>query len=572
MNWLLHFCRENNTSYYAFYTGRVGVAYLFLRASESFDNEDYYLNALEIVDGHERFLNDKQTKAELINGLAGTALVFLHLYAYKEDERFLIPLEKYVKEIACRTRLANTGIFWDVSKNNIQGLCGFSHGVSGIGYLFLELGSYFNNNVFYWLAENSFAYENAVFDPTFGGWPDYRKGYFSPDQYREFEEAYTNENIDFFTNPSAMQAWCHGAPGIGLSRLRSIEILGEEKWSADLQTALDYTKKSVQQPSNHSLCHGLLGNAVLFLEVYRKSRDKNILELAEATGLKAIEYNRANKKYLSGIPKAVGVDDHSLFMGIAGVGQFFLQMSDPYNSDSILYPRLNKSKSKKENSFLENFSFEELEINLATNAFPKTMRLCEEHKVLNKISGYLSGKSNNINHTKNLLDCVQKIVKKSSNGQLAEVFTLEQNQHRLFSDVKSSALQELKTRLIIKENSEIIRSNDLLLNTPLIKGDIEVHRTNWNLFDLDNNEKSEYYILFQVASEEVLCYELSQLSHFLLQKFERPKSVTHLIEKVPDDYGKTDSDHWELIVKGQIREFLLAGFLRCYKPNIDPNF
>jgi len=43
-------------------------------------------------------------------------------------------------------------------------LCGFSHGASGIGATFLELGYYFSNPVFYRIALDIFSHEDQYFN------------------------------------------------------------------------------------------------------------------------------------------------------------------------------------------------------------------------------------------------------------------------------------------------------------------------------------------------------------------------------------------------------------------------
>jgi len=45
----------------------------------------------------------------------------------------------------------------------------------------------------------------------------------NPEDERKFTEALLSENWSFFTVPGRMEAWCHGSPGIGLSRLRAYE-------------------------------------------------------------------------------------------------------------------------------------------------------------------------------------------------------------------------------------------------------------------------------------------------------------------------------------------------------------
>jgi lantibiotic modifying enzyme len=63
-----------------------------------------------------------------------------------------------------------------------------------------------------------------------------------------------------------MTAWCHGAPGIALSRLRAYEILKDNAYEAEALVAVETTRHAVESRrlsanANYSLCHGLAGNA-----------------------------------------------------------------------------------------------------------------------------------------------------------------------------------------------------------------------------------------------------------------------------------------------------------------------
>ena len=62
-----------------------------------------------------------------------------------------------------------------------------------------------------------------------------------------------------------MTAWCHGAPGIGLARLCSLQHLDDAAIRAEIGTALQ-TTLAQGFGGNHSLCHGDLGNLELLLQ------------------------------------------------------------------------------------------------------------------------------------------------------------------------------------------------------------------------------------------------------------------------------------------------------------------
>jgi lantibiotic modifying enzyme len=67
-----------------------------------------------------------------------------------------------------------------------------------------------------------------------------------------------------------MHAWCHGAPGIGLGRLRLLRHLDDPTIRAEIEVALQSTL-TAGFGYNHSLCHGDLGNLDLVLEAPGRS-------------------------------------------------------------------------------------------------------------------------------------------------------------------------------------------------------------------------------------------------------------------------------------------------------------
>jgi lantibiotic modifying enzyme len=53
-----------------------------------------------------------------------------------------------------------------------------------------------------------------------------------------------------------MTAWCHGAPGIGFSRLKSLGHLDNPEIREEIDTALVTTLEQ-GFGHDHSLCHGI---------------------------------------------------------------------------------------------------------------------------------------------------------------------------------------------------------------------------------------------------------------------------------------------------------------------------
>jgi lantibiotic modifying enzyme len=129
-----------------------------------------------------------------------------------------------------------------------------------------------------------------------------------------------------------MVAWCHGAPGIGLGRLGALEQLDDTWIRAEIDIALSTT---IQYgfASNHSLCHGALGNTDLLLTAARllnRPEDHEALERATALLVRSIEANG----WVSGVP--LGVETPGLMTGLAGIGYELLRLAEPGKVPSVL--------------------------------------------------------------------------------------------------------------------------------------------------------------------------------------------------------------------------------------------
>jgi lantibiotic biosynthesis protein len=119
-----------------------------------------------------------------------------------------------------------------------------------------------------------------------------------------------------------MTAWCHGAPGIGLSRLRAYQILKEEKYLRDFQYAFDATMRAMKDITNsnhlydYSPCHGLAGLCELLLQSTQVFHIESHNSIAVNTGVKGIE-----KCLNSGKPWPCGIhggETPSLMLGWQG--------------------------------------------------------------------------------------------------------------------------------------------------------------------------------------------------------------------------------------------------------------
>ena len=149
-----------------------------------------------------------------------------------------------------------------------------------------------------------------------------------------------NERIPPGTGePSYSVAWCHGAPGIGLSRLRASSILRDDRCRTEAEVAIATTIQLLRGPAldqqNFSLCHGAGGNAEVALEAGELLDRGDLRAVAEQVGWHGIEsYLKARRRWPCGV--LPGGETPNLMLGLAGIGHFYLRLYDPTKVPSVL--------------------------------------------------------------------------------------------------------------------------------------------------------------------------------------------------------------------------------------------
>ncbi len=344
MEWVSLHSERNPTDQYGFYSGRMGVAYCSTKFFATTNDTDFLGIASSVARSSTSFLSSNSLCSDLLYGTAGTILGLLHVHSATKEEWIVEQINLFVGHMLGCMNQGMNGLFWDRSFLNAKGLCGFAHGAAGIGFVFLELGHYFQNESFYWIAEQAFNYENFHYNGQSRNWPDYRKGIYNSHDAEQHKNAYARGDISCFYEYGDMNAWCHGAAGLGMARLWGYDLLRKASYKDDVERAIDQTSlKDLDvdgSKMNFILCHGAIGNAMLFLEAYRVLNESQYLEMSEEIALKCIERKGDQLLYGAEVDQILR-EDTSLFLGQTGVGYFYLVLAGSKQNPSILAPRCN---------------------------------------------------------------------------------------------------------------------------------------------------------------------------------------------------------------------------------------
>jgi len=305
------------------YTGLPGVALAASRVAAALDDAEAQGRAAALVGGVE--LDSSEAEHDLIAGRAGGIIGLLALPG-DGGERAVELADVLGRELIRAGRRTGVGRTWPSPSIPASGdLTGLAHGASGIGLALLELHRASGEGDYREAGLAAFAYERELFDTEWENWPDLRlpRGPWSG------------------TGARFSIAWCHGAPGIALARLRAYELLGDPASLADATVALATTEAAVRKdlfssPRDWSPCHGLTGIA----EVLRWgdavlgeawSGDRALPAAVADAGWERIEARE--RPWPCGTP---GSEAPGLMLGLAGIALFYLRLADPAVPSALL--------------------------------------------------------------------------------------------------------------------------------------------------------------------------------------------------------------------------------------------
>jgi type 2 lantibiotic biosynthesis protein LanM len=254
-------------------------------------------------------LIEADSRLDIISGAAGCIGALAALYSCARSERTLAAAIHCGEHLLRRAVPQDCGLGW-ISAAASRPLTGFSHGAAGISWALLRLFELSGDERFLSAALLGIQFERSRYSSKLSNWLDLRAA----------------------DHEACMTAWCHGAPGIGLSRLLSLPWIDIPETRSEIDTALETTVKS-GFGGNHSLCHGDLGNVDVLLEADSRLGEpkwQTVAHRASGMVLESIERNG----WLCGNP--VEIESPGFMTGLAGIGYELLRLAAPDRIPSIL--------------------------------------------------------------------------------------------------------------------------------------------------------------------------------------------------------------------------------------------
>lgn len=255
--------------------------------------------------------------SDVISGGAGLVLALLAAARRTGSRRLLRGAVRHGEALLAAADRHPWGWAWRVPGIGDDGLCGLAHGAAGVAWALGELATATGDERFLGAVDGARRYERSWYDPARSNWPDLRPDADDP-----------SEAVPF---PAF---WCHGAAGIGLTRLALFDLLGHAplagEAAAALQASATAATRSLRASAVGSLtiCHGLGGTILLLLAARGVLGDDEHLDAARWVAARSLDHLGDDPAgWPGGLPG--GGFRPGLMTGLAGTMYVLARASDP---------------------------------------------------------------------------------------------------------------------------------------------------------------------------------------------------------------------------------------------------
>jgi type 2 lantibiotic biosynthesis protein LanM len=285
---------------------------------------------------------------DLFGGSAGYIAALLTLYTVTPSSDLLALARKSANYLIERLGLASV---WTTNDHAHRWaylrergvMTGLAHGAAGIALSLVRLAGVTGEHHYLRAALVLLAFERSCFFQKYQNWQRlFKQTPFPHTSQAERQERVSTE----LETPEFGISWCHGAPGIGLSRFAMRGEMADPFFDREIDSAIQTTLHQ-GFGRNHSLCHGDLGNLELLLTAQQYGMQQHNTELARLTAL-LLECGETHG-WVCGTPQRI--EAPGLMTGLAGIGYQLLRLSAPTAIPNILVlaqpPEYEQSEERK---------------------------------------------------------------------------------------------------------------------------------------------------------------------------------------------------------------------------------
>ena len=255
---------------------------------------------------------------DLIGGTAGAILGLLALHRASGSPRALEVAVQCGERLLALAEPWGAGLGWRSRLAGEEPQAGISHGVAGIALALVELGAASGERRFLDAGLAGHAGERERF------WGDLERLLSTAPGEKPPPES------------TVAVAWCYGAPGVGLARLRAVpHARSDEERAALLQEVERAVRRTLARGpgQNHCLCHGDLGNLDVLVQVQERFPSPELAADVDRF-IAAVLASLDRDGWLCGT--RASVESPGLMNGFAGIGYGLLRLAAPERVPSVL--------------------------------------------------------------------------------------------------------------------------------------------------------------------------------------------------------------------------------------------
>lgn len=536
---------DHKVSNPSLYDGVSGVIYLGLELFRVTDKIEYLEQVLTIYRRYREKILAEQTE-DLLIGISGILMAICMLYHYTEDQETGGDIVTLTTTLLEKSLVAESGIKWGKNHLSMDSLCGFSHGNAGIGFCLLQLGKYFDHPEFIWFAEQAFRYEDLYYNLLKNNWMDLRW----EASKNNLPNLFDWNKSTFLTEDFDLNAWAHGACGVGNTRISAFRITDDSSYKKDCEKIFERCQKDILTRSkrNHILFSGYGGLSDFLLQYHHTFNDQEALQLAADISLEGLKKSREHQHSRWGVQNS---EDLGLMTGTAGIGFSLLMMIKGRPVNSILHPELPESKKS---SLFSNFQFKKL---FFERHYPETMKLLG---TFTQLENSLSDSGTIEEFGRSLLDIIINLPQKDI---LADIHEFETFKIDIQRKHKGSLCFQTRLDILKKELNEFAENKTELCDKRFVRNPfIHIHQSRWNWKEEHGCDSGEgnYYHVFYSTDEEVFHLQPDPLAAMILQLLEKPLNIKELTEHF--QYAEAEKESIEEKLVEQMRELLTNYFVR----------
>ena len=297
------------------FNGWAGIIYLLSHLGALWNDSELLSCAHGFVERLPEMI-EKDEALDMVGGCAGCIGSLLSLHKVSPSEKVLAACIQCGERLLARSQRMENGLGWFTNLETTHPITGFAHGTAGIAWALLELAAQTRIEKYKTAALEGFTYESSRYSSQAGNWVESSDG----------AELRTQIAI------APSMAWCYGAPGIGMTRAAAMKHTDHPVIRHDLERAVKATI-SRGPGTNHSLCHGDLGNLDFLLQAAQATGSQELAQKVDEWTNQIIASIR-QYGWLCGVP--LGVESPALMNGLAGMCYGLLRLAEPERVPSVL--------------------------------------------------------------------------------------------------------------------------------------------------------------------------------------------------------------------------------------------